>query len=124
MNLIRLGPDITFDRPLQRVGIGGDSIVSVPPLAEVIPEGPSAAGLGTRTLSAISEAAHWRQVAFHNEQVEQMREQARRLEEKPEKADHRTTLLEMSDLHAMALTQHLTTLGVIEPPAPLDAAAN
>lgn len=95
MNLIRLGPEITFDRPLAPEAIGRDRLILIPPLAEIVPD------------SDIPAAARWRQVAFHSEQIDRL--------DGPQDLDVKRNMTEeMAELHRGELAKHLATLGVTE----------
>lgn len=106
MNLIRLGPEITFDRPLAPDKVGKDKLVSIPPLEEIVPDSVPE-GLGARTLDSIKTAARWRQVAFHNEQIGRL--------DGPQGPDPKRNMTEeMAELYRGMLARQLASLGVIE----------
>ena len=106
MNLIRLGPEITFDRPLAPDKVGKGKLVSIPPLEDIVPNSVPE-GLGAGTLDSIKTAARWRQVAFHNEQIGRL--------DGPQGSDPtRNMTEEMAELYRGALARQLASLGVIK----------
>lgn len=107
MNLIRLGPEITFDRPLAPDKVGKDKLISIPPLEDIIPKRGIAEELGATVVDPIATAARWRQIAFHNEQIGRL--------DGPQGSDPtRNMTEEMAELYRGALARQLAALGVIE----------
>lgn len=108
MNLIRLGPGVTFDRPLTLDKIGeGSIIVSVAPLEDIIPPTGITGELGAVAVDPVATTACWRQAAFHSEQIGRLNG--------PQGSDAtRNMTSEMAEIHRGQLALHLADLGVVE----------